>query len=365
MASPRVIAFYLPQFHPIPENDRWWGKGFTEWTNVARAQPLFPGHHQPHIPADLGFYDLRVFEAREEQADLARKYGVDGFCYWHYWFGGKRLLRRPFNEVLKFGEPDFPFCLAWANEPWSRTWLGREQDVLMPQTYSAEDDREHAIWLAGAFADRRYIRVKGRPVFLVYAPLHHPDIGRFVAVLREVAHEDPYLIGINSHSTEDFRPHGFDENLKFEPQLGALQLALDDDISPDVRRKANLKLGVNDSRLRLFDYAESRRQMLQHPAPKPSIPCVMVGFDNSPRRGADGIIIINNTPEAFEAAMAQTLADNQRNMPSNNLIFVNAWNEWAEGNHLEPDMTNGVRYLEALQKAKSEFTMSLNTATIA
>jgi lipopolysaccharide biosynthesis protein len=358
-ASPRVIAFYLPQFHPIPENNAWWGKGFTEWTNVTRAKSLFRGHQQPHLPTDLGYYDLRLPESRAAQSDLAREYGVDGFCYWHYWFGGKRLLQRPFNEVLRSGEPDFPICLAWANEPWSRTWLGREQDVMMPQMYSEDDDHEHAKWLVQAFADRRYIRSKDRPVFLIYAPKHHPNIKRFVATLREAASKnrvpDPYLIGINSHSHEDFRPFGFDENLKFEPQLGALPLALQDDTATDIRKAANKALGIDHCDLRLFDYAESRRKMQQHPTPSPSIPCVMVGFDSSPRRGAEGIIIINNSPEAFEQALSEALADNQRNMPGNDLIFVNAWNEWAEGNHLEPDLAHGLRYLEAVRKAKSAF----------
>src|SRR5258706_12364194 len=153
----RLIAFYLPQFHPIPENDKWWGQGFTEWTNVAQARPLFPGHYQPQMPADLGFYDLRLPETRIAQAELARKYGIEGFCYWHYWFEGNRLLERPFQEVLASGEPDFPFCLAWANETWSRRWLGEERDILQEQTYSTDDEVQHARWLSAAFADSRYI----------------------------------------------------------------------------------------------------------------------------------------------------------------------------------------------------------------
>src|SRR5215468_9399312 len=155
----RVIAFYLPQFHPIPENDSWWGKGFTEWTNVARAKPLFRSHYQPHVPADLGFYDLRLPEVREAQAAMARFYGIAGFCYWHYWFHGRRLLNYPIDEVFRLGKPDLGFCLAWANEPWSRRWLGEERDILMPQEHSPADDEAHARWLAPRFADPRCIRV--------------------------------------------------------------------------------------------------------------------------------------------------------------------------------------------------------------
>src|SRR5215471_5271262 len=171
----RVIAFYLPQYHPIPENDTWWGKGFTEWTNVAKARPLFRGHYKPHLPADLGFCDLRVPEVRTAQAELARDHGIDGFSYYHYWFNGRRLLDRPFDEVLASGAPNFPFCLCWANEPWSRRWDGQEEDVLQPQSYSEEDDHRHIAWLLPALLDQRAIQVEGKPLFVVYQGRELPD----------------------------------------------------------------------------------------------------------------------------------------------------------------------------------------------
>src|SRR5881275_2844289 len=171
----RTIAFYLPQYHPIPENDAWWGKGFTEWTNVAKARPLFRGHYQPHLPADLGFYDLRLPEVRAAQAVLAREYGIDGFCYYHYWFSGKRLLNRPFDEVLTSGEPDFPFCLCWANENWTRRWDGKDADILLSQSHTPEDDLAFIQHIEPMLLTKNYIRIAGKPMVLVYRPSLFPD----------------------------------------------------------------------------------------------------------------------------------------------------------------------------------------------
>ncbi len=202
MVASRVIAFYLPQFHPIPENDAWWGAGFTEWTNVRKARPLFPGHYQPHVPADLGYYDLRDPGARQAQADLARAYGIYGFCYYHYWFNGKRLLSQPFDAVLESGKPAFPFCLCWANHHWNRAWDGQATQLLMQQTYSAQDDLAHIRWLAPAFRDARYIRVAGKPLFLVYNASDLPDALRTTSLWRDEAHRlgmgDLFLVKVES-----------------------------------------------------------------------------------------------------------------------------------------------------------------------
>ena len=353
----QTITFYLPQFHPIPENDLWWGKGFTEWTNVTRAKPLFRGHYQPHIPADLGFCDLRLGEARNAQAELAKEYGIDGFCYWHYWFNGKRLLERPFNEVVASGEPDFPFCLAWANESWSRRWLGEEKALLAQQTYSLEDDLRHAKWLMERFVDQRYIRVNGRPLFLVYHPRHLPDPVRFTELLRETCRkhgeEDPYLVGIDAHCRRyDCRQIGFDMTLRFEPQLGCLRFSKRDRFYlPKI--VFNLLKGKMAFDLKVYDYAEARRLMNKDRLQHPYIPCVFVSWDNTPRRGRNGVIITGSTPELFGEGVRDAVKLSSQLPEGERLLFINAWNEWAEGNHLEPDQRFGRKFLEELQKALS------------
>jgi lipopolysaccharide biosynthesis protein len=352
------VAFYLPQFHPIPENDHWWGRGFTEWTNVAKARPLFRDHYQPHLPGELGFYDLRLPETRVAQADLARAHGIEGFCYWHYWFEGRRLLERPFHEVLTSGQPDFPFCLAWANETWSRRWLGEEREILLKQSYSDDDDTKHAQWLVTAFADRRYMKVGKRAVFLIYRPRDLPQPRRTVERIRTAALErgleDPYLVGIDAHCPGvDCRDLGFDATLAFEPQLSAL---------PDhnherrtfQRLKRNRKLGVASPTLKIYDYVEARSRMAKIGRAGPFLPCLFVGWDNTPRRGRKGVVIVNSTPRGVEAGLVELIGHVQPRPFEQRFVFLNAWNEWAEGNHLEPDVKHGRGFLEAIRRAAAE-----------
>ena len=331
----RALAFYLPQFYPIPENDLWWGKGFTEWRNVSNARPQFAGHYQPHVPRNLGFYDLRVPEARAAQAALAGRHGIEAFCYWHYWFRGKRLLERPFNEVLASGEPDFPFCLAWANETWSRRWLGEEKDVLKKQTYSASDDATHAAWLVEAFGDARYVTVHGRALFLIYKPFDLPDPVRTTDLIREACVQaglqDAYLLGVNAHRNADCRPLGFDGTVDFEPQLGLVDGAL-------------------EAGLKVYDYA-SARQLMVGRSDYPVHECIFVGWDNTPRRGNDAIVFVDSTPEVFQAGLEEIVSGVADRPLEDRLVFINAWNEWAEGNHLEPDHRHGLGFLEAVRSA--------------
>ena len=353
-SATRAIAVYLPQFHPNPENDSWWGKGFTEWTNVTKARPLYPGHYQPRLPTDLGFYDLRLPETQDAQAELAKEYGLHGFCYYHYWFQGKRLLHRPLDEVLRRQQPDFPFCICWANETWSRRWLGEDREILIAQTYSDEDDREHGRWLAEVFADPRYIRVDGRPLFLIYRPMDLPDPNRTVDAIREASARaglpDPYVLGVGGHHRGiDFRSKGFDGTVDFAPQLGLLDGAFWDKFSTRRLIRNLLEHRVLSGDLKIYDYEAAWRLVVEERPKFPIFPMVFVGWDNTARRGRRGIIVSNSTPEKFARAFQETVSSVQGSPPEQQIVFVNAWNEWAEGNHLEPDILHGRGYLEAIR----------------
>ena len=360
-ADVKLIAFYLPQYHPIPENDAWWGKGFTEWTNVAQARPRFRGHDQPRIPADLGFYDLRVPESRMAQAELAREYGIHGFCYYHYWFNGKRLLERPFNEVLASGRPDFPFCLCWANENWTRRWDGGDSHILLGQNYGVEDDRAHIRSLLPALDDRRYIRVGNKPLLLIYRTEIMPDPARTAEIWREETHKagigDIYLARVESfNSTTTPREIGFDAAVEFAPDWSDLRTA--------ATRKFQHTLGRLGVKLRLIergyldnmviDYDALVERMLAKAIPDfPRIRCVTPSYDNSPRRRRQAAIFVGATPEKYGVWLKRVIAagKERRSQPECQIVFINAWNEWGEGNYLEPDLRWGRQYLEQTKRA--------------
>src|SRR5271166_1861400 len=335
----RLIAFYLPQFHPIPENDEWWGRGFTEWVNVTRAKPLYPGHRQPHVPTELGYYDLRVPEVREAQAAFAAEYGIYGFVYYHYWFHGRRLLERPFDEVLASGSPEFPFALCWANEEWTRNWDARTGEVLMPQEFGDEDDLAHIRWLCTAFADERYIKIHGRPLMLIYRAGQLPDPTRTAEIWRSEARRqgfpDLYLCWVESHGPPKGGPQavGFDATVAFMPLE-----------SPRVFAPVEPFRGN-----RILDYTRAYEAELRRPSPPwKRFPSVMVGWDNSPRRPTGAMIYEGATPDAYRRWLAQAVASvSDVQDEEENYLFILAWNEWAEGNHLEPDSHYGRAFLEA------------------
>jgi hypothetical protein len=355
--APCVLAFYLPQFHPIPENDQWWGKGFTEWSNVSKAKPLFQGHYQPHLPADLGFYDLRLPETRAAQAEMAREHGIDGFCYYHYWFNGRRILERPIREILAAGEPKFPFCVCWANENWTRRWDGRDAEVLLEQRYSVQDDIAHIRSLIPMFEDARYIRVDGKPLFLVYRSTAIPDARATTDRWRREAERAGlpglYLVRVESHF-ECINPlaTGFDAALEFQPFGLATKAAW-------LRLKwwHSSKLRTQPRVFRqhqMFSYEKLAEAAVDLPNPGyPWIRSVCPSWDNTPRRSVGGHIFHGSTPALFEAWVTKLVKQSHQPDTANvskSMLFINAWNEWAEGNHLEPCQRWGLGYLEALRR---------------
>lgn len=353
-----IIAFYLPQFHPIPENDVWWGKGFTEWYNVARARPLFPGHVQPRLPTELGFYDLRVPETRAAQAEMARSHGVTAFCYYHYWFGGRELLERPFNEVLRTGEPDFPFLLCWANENWTRRWDGLDREVLLAQSYSAEDDRAHLRALAPALADPRYFRRAGKPLFLVYRTELLPDPARTADVWRDEAHRlglgEIALGRVEGFEAVVPRDIGFDFAVEFAPRWSSLPARRFGNGARGALRSHGL---VHDgfTNNQVYSYRELVQAMLARPkADYPLMRCACPSWDNSPRRSFGATVFEGSTPELFRGWVTALVGRHGEFLGQPTPIFINSWNEWAEGAQLEPCSVFGRGYLDALQRAIEE-----------
>ena len=355
-AAPKLIAFYLPQFHPVPENDQWWGAGFTEWINVTRAVPRFAGHYQPHLPADTGFYDLRLPETRQLQAELAGQYGISGFCYYHYWFNGQRLLERPFNDVLQSGAPGFPFCLCWANENWTRKWDGKQEQILLQQTYLPQDDSTHIQWLLRAFTDPRYINVDGKPLFLFYRASKLPDIKRTASLWREAAEKHGLpglcLCGVQSFPEEYVDPatQGLDAVVEFRPNCADTP-RLQKGVGWDILRACRLApraYGTNCiySYQKLIDYCLALPDF-----PYRRFPCVTPSWDNTARRAHAATIFKDANPSDYERWLEEVLRReiSKRQHPS--FVFINAWNEWAEGNHIEPCQKWGRSYLEATRAA--------------
>jgi len=347
----KVIAFHLPQFHPTPENDEWWGKGFTEWTNVAKAKPLFPDHYQPHIPADLGFYDLRLPEARHAQAELAKEYGIEGFCYYHYWLGdGRRMLERPVDEILSSGEPDFPFCLCWANHSWNSSWQGTNT-TLIEQVYPGWDDHAaHFDWLLKAFNDKRYLKIDGKPIFVIYAPDSIPDVRKVMSYWRESALKAGlpglHLIGV-SHRNENWDPRerGLDASIM-------QALPAHDGRIPKRYLSTKIKLALqgNKHKLTLWDYEEIMGILLRsNVVDWPDYPIALPNWDNTPRAGMRGLVFHNATPELFRRHLHEAIERVADRKPEEAIVFLKAWNEWAEGNYVEPDQKWGRAWLEVIR----------------
>jgi hypothetical protein len=343
----RLIAFYLPQFHPIPENDSWWGPGFTEWTNVTRGRPMYKGHNQPRRPGELGYYDLRVKQVRYRQAELAAKYGIYGFCYYYYWFSGRRLLEHPLDLMLADPELNFPFCLCWANENWSRRWDGSEQDVLMEQKHLPEDPARFIEDLAPILTDPRYITVNGAPLLLVYRPDIIPGLTSVLRTWRETASSlgiaALHICAVQSFNYFSGLEDGFDAMVEFPPHsIGVSEITTR---VPHVSAKFTGKI---------YSYPEVVRYCLKRGGGVglPVYRGLMAGWDNTPRRGPNSHIFHNATPAHYEVWLRRLIDYTRRHHQGDQrLVFVNAWNEWGEGAYLEPDQKHGYAFLEATARA--------------
>jgi hypothetical protein len=347
--GPEILAFYLPQFHPVPENDVAWGRGFVEWANVVRARPIYEGHYQPHMPGELGFYDLRIPEVRQSQAALARSHGITGFCYYHYWFCGRRPLARPFDEVLRSGVPDFPFCLAWANENWTTRWDAGNNDVFVRQDYSDEDHENHVDFLIRAWSDPRYIRLDGRPIFFIYRAYRIPGLPEVLRMWRERAVAagvgSPYFIKFDTGGTDNQGPYdlGCDAAAEFLPH-GVFQLA---------QQRPN----PNQGKFTAFDYEEVVDIYSDRESPGwVRFPCVLTSWDNTPRQmNGEPFLLTGANPDSYERWLEAALRRAASQGPDGGIVLINAWNEWAEGAHLEPDERDGRAYLDATARAVAKF----------
>jgi lipopolysaccharide biosynthesis protein len=343
----RLLAFYLPQFHPIPENDQWWGPGFTEWSNVVRAKPQFAGHYQPRLPADLGFYDLRLIEVQQQQVELARLYGLGGFAFYFYWFTGRRLLERPLLQYLVEPSLDLPFCLCWANESWTRRWDGRADEELISQKHTPEDDLAFIAYVARYLRDPRYIRINGRPLLIVYRPDLLPSAKatgeRWRRWCRDNGVGEIYLAYTQSFETKDPAVYGLDAAIEFPPNQYSAPV-----INGDLRLLNPAFKGI------VHDWRAFPEHSRHYPAPAYRLfRGVNPGWDNEARRSGGGRVFHGATAEGYSEWLANAISDTVARFddPEERIVFVNAWNEWAEGAYLEPDQRYGHAFLQATRDA--------------
>lgn len=359
----KIIAYYLPQYHPIKENNEWWGPGFTEWTNVGKARKYYRDHYQPKIPKDLGYYDLRIPEVRLQQAELAKEAGVDAFCYWHYWFGnGRRLLEMPFNEVLKTGQPDFPFCLGWANESWkAKVWdfnSTKRDRTLMEQLYPGEQDyQDHFYALLDAFRDKRYLRKNNRPIFVVYKPFLLPDPALFMSIWNKLA--------VKEGISDGFHFIGHTEKTKDVDSLlnmgfNAVNIVRNGEYAhnPHLIKKIlipTIKYKVFKRPLKI-DYALMIKYFVQSKEREANIyPSIIPNWDHTPRSGRKGSIFHNSTPELFAEHVREVFEAVTHKEEEDQIVFLKSWNEWGEGNYMEPDLRFGKQYIEVLGKIRKDY----------
>ncbi len=349
----KLIAFHLPQYHAIPENDSWWGEGFTDWDNVNKAKPMFEGHSQPRVPLD-GCYNMLDRSTHLRQAELARRYGIYGFCYYHYWFSGKLLLEKPLELILREKDVDLPFCMCWANEPWTRSWDGQNREVIMPQDYDDKTDWEkHISYLMPFFKDDRYIKVDNKPMFVIYRTNNVTGCEEIIdywdSVCRENGFAGIYIVEENNNFQHDAQCKNSSAILDFEP---GYTRSFDKGTIEKAANKISLFFGKKYS---TFSYEKTCEHITERPlktSDKPSYLGIFTGWDNTPRRAEGGTVTADASPQLFEKFLARQIE--RSNSVNNEFLFINAWNEWAEGAYLEPDTANGYAYLEAVQRALTE-----------
>lgn len=352
----RTIAFYLPQYHPIPENNEWWGEGFTEWTNVRKAKPLFKGHQQPKVPTDLGYYDLRSLEVRERQVRLAKEAGVYGFCYWHYWHSGKMIMGEIFDQVLSSGSPDFPFCLGWANQTWyKKSWQNDVEDkLLIKQEYPGGSDiTDHFAFLLKAFQDKRYITVEGRPLLYIYDPLTLPQeyLQKFNQLAKQNGFEDGLFLVANiipEDKSEDYYIDlGYDA-VSYQRLREYPLKSLKNRIVFRIKQFINIRIKKQPI---IYDYKRSFDYMVQPliDGKETVFPCIIPNWDHTPRSGVNGSVFINATPSNFRELVKRMRSVVEKKKESHQIIFLKSWNEWGEGNYMEPDQIFEKGYIEALR----------------
>lgn len=358
----KVLAFYLPQFHTTKENDRWWGKGFTEWTNTKKAKPLFNGHYQPREPYDDNYYNLLNEEVRKYQAELAKEHNIYGFCYYHYWFKGKRLLEKPFNEVIRIGEPDLPFCLSWANEQWTRSWNGNKKEILMAQEYGDENDwQEHFDYLIKAFKDERYILVDNKPMFLIYRTENILNCDKMILfwdnMCKANGFDGIYIVETLNSFQKECKCELSQAAVEFEPMFTIKhKLPLQTNVFRYLKKKLT-KYNIITA-LDILDYDFVWKQIIKRKnksATKTVFKGAFVDWDNTARRGKNAFIINGATPEKFKRYFSKQVEESNNN--GTEFIFINAWNEWAEGTYLEPDKKYGVKYLEAVKNVIDKYNI--------
>ncbi len=369
MSKPRLIAFYLPQFYPTPENDEWWQKGFTEWTNVGNARPLFRGHYQPRVPADLGYYDLRVPEVREQQAELAREAGIEGFCYWHYWFAGRRLLDKVFHEVVESGKPDFPFCLCWANHSWyQKTWDPTKPDkLLIEQTYPGEQDYiDHFNAMLPAFKDKRYIKVNGKLLYGLFSSngITKEQFQLMSSIWNDLAKKNGlegfefFGFTYQSEQYDAIIDKGFDKMAIDYVREMLKSTSYISNVAKWVRRK------VTGRPNKVYPYQDYVGYSLKHFDPnRQEYPCILPNFDHSPRSANMGVILHNSTPKIWKEYCTMVFDMYKERPHEENIVFVKAWNEWGEGNYLEPDLKYGKGFISALREAIDDIDVNVTLRT--